>query len=359
MSDLTQLLHEMLRQRASDLHLTIGIPPQMRVDGKIVASSDPPLSNDDIRGMVFSILTEEQKKKLESDLELDLSFGVKGLSRFRANVFFQRGALAMAIRSIPFYIPSFEELGIPSVMTTLCEKPRGLILVTGPTGSGKSTTLAAMIDWINGHQQKHIITIEDPIEYLHSHKNCIVNQRELHADTYSFKKALRSALREDPDIVLIGEMRDLETIEAALTISETGHLTLATLHTNSCIQSINRIIDVFPPHQQNQIRTQLSFVLEGILAQQLIPKQLEDGRVLALEILIPNSAVRNQIRENHIHHIYSIMQAGQAKHGMQTMNQALFNLYQKRIISKGNALGRSTYPEELANMIQNTQVRMI
>ncbi len=359
MTDLTQLLHEMLHKRASDLHLTIGIPPQMRVDGNIISSSYSPLTNENIRDMVFSILNEGQKKKLESELELDLSFGVSGLSRFRANIFFQRGALAMAVRRIPFYIPSFEELGIPSIITKLCEKPRGLILVTGPTGSGKSTTLAAMIDWINAHQNKHIITVEDPIEYLHTHKKCIVNQRELHADTYSFKKALRSALREDPDIVLIGEMRDLETIEAALTISETGHLTLATLHTNSCIQSINRIIDVFPPHQQNQIRTQLSFVLEGILAQQLIPKQLEDGRVLALETIIPNSAVRNQIRENHIHHIYSIMQAGQAKHGMQTMNQALFNLYQKRIISKGNALGRSTYPEELANMIQNIQVRMI
>jgi len=359
MTDLTQLLHEMLHKRASDLHLTSGIPPQVRVDGNIIPSSHPPLTNDAIRNMVFSVLNEDQRKKLDAELELDLSFGINGLSRFRANIFFQRGAMAMAVRSIPIYIPTFEELGIPSIVTTLCERARGLVLVTGPTGSGKSTTLAAMIDWINTHHHKHIITIEDPIEYLHTHKQCIVNQRELHADTHSFHHALRSALREDPDIVLIGEMRDLETIEAALTISETGHLTLATLHTNSCVQSINRIIDVFPPHQQNQIRTQLSFVLEGILAQQLIPRQLEEGRALALEILIPNAAVRNQIRENHIHHIYSIMQAGQARHGMQTMNQALFDLYQKGIISKENALAYSTYPEELANMVQNTLVRMI
>ncbi|MGA1864233.1 MAG: type IV pilus twitching motility protein PilT [bacterium] len=359
MIDLTQLLHEMLHKRASDLHLSTGIPPRMRVDGKIISSSYPPLAKEDIKDMVFKILNEDQREKLESELELDISFGINELSRFRANIFFQRGALSMAIRSIPFYIPSFEELGLPSIITALCEKPRGLILVTGPTGSGKSTTLAAMIDWINNHQHKHIITIEDPIEYIHNHKKSIVNQRELHADTYSFKKALRSALREDPDVVLIGEMRDIETIEAALTISETGHLTLATLHTNSCIQSINRIIDVFPPHQQNQIRLQLSFVLEGILAQQLIPKQLEDGRTLALEILIPNPAVRNQIRDNQIHQIYSIMQAGQAKHGMQTMNQSLFNLYSKRVISKENAISRSTDTEELANMIQNNQVRII
>jgi twitching motility protein PilT len=332
----------MLIKRASDLHLSTGIPPRMRVDGKIISSSYPALTNEDIRDMVFSILNEDQRRKLESELELDISFGINELSRFRANIFFQRGALSMAIRCIPFYIPSFEELGLPSIITSLCEKPRGLILITGPTGSGKSTTLAAMIDWINTHQHKHIITIEDPIEYIHTHKKSIVNQRELHADTYSFNKALRSSLREDPDVVLIGEMRDIETIEAALTISETGHLTLATLHTNSCIQSINRIIDVFSPHQQNQIRTQLSFVLEGILAQQLIPKQLEDGRILALEILIPNPAIRNQIRENQIHHIYSIMQAGQAKHGMQTLNQSLFSLYEQRIISKENALGRST-----------------
>ncbi|MBN2374166.1 type IV pilus twitching motility protein PilT [bacterium] len=359
MTDLICLLNEMLNQRASDLHLTIGAPPKFRVDGKVISSSCPPLNNEEIKGMLYGLLNEGQKAKLESEMELDFSFGINGLSRFRANIFFQRGAIAAAIRSIPCYIPSFEELGIPPVVTKLCERPRGLILVTGPTGSGKSTTLAAMIEWINNNQHKHIITIEDPIEYLHTHKKSIVNQREVHADTYSFKNALRSVLREDPDIVLIGEMRDLETIEAALTISETGHLTFATLHTNSCVQSINRIIDVFPPHQQNQIRTQLSFVLEGILAQQLIPKQLEEGRALAIEVLIPNAAVRNQIRENQIHHIYSIMQAGQAKHGMQTMNQALFNLFDKRIISKENAIGHSLYTEELINIIQNTHVKTI
>lgn len=359
MPELIYLLQEMINKRASDLHLTTGTPPKYRIDGKIVSSHYSPLTNEEIKEMVYSILSDVQKKKLETHLEIDLSFGISGLSRFRSYIFFQRGALAMAIRSIPFYIPSFKELGIPQIITKLCGKTRGLILITGPTGSGKSTTLAAIIDWINSYQNKHIITIEDPIEYLHTHKKSIVNQREVHADTYSFKKALRSVLREDPDIVLIGEMRDLETIEAALTISETGHLTLATLHTNSCVQTMNRIIDVFPPHQQNQIRTQLSFVLEGILAQQLIPKQLEDGRVLAMEILIPNEAVRNQIRENQIQQIYSFMQAGQTKHGMQTMNQSLFNLYQKNIISKENALGHSTYPEELIDIIQNLYVRMI
>lgn len=359
MPDLICLLEEMIEKRASDLHLTTGTAPKFRIDGKIISTIYSPLSHEEIQEMVQAILDDNQMKKLETHLEIDLSFGVSGLSRFRANIFLQRGALAMAIRSIPFYIPSFKELGIPPIIMKLCEKPRGLILITGPTGSGKSTTLAAMIDLINTYQNKHILTIEDPIEYLHTHKKCIVNQREVHADTHSFKKALKSVLREDPDIVLIGEMRDLETIEAALTISETGHLTLATLHTNSCIQSINRIIDVFPPHQQNQIRTQLSFVLEGILSQQLIPKQLEDGRVLAIEILIPNEAVRNQIRENQIQQIYSFMQAGQAKHGMQTMNQALLNLYQKNIISKENAMGHSTYPEEFADMIQNSYVKVI
>ncbi|MDP2278483.1 MAG: type IV pilus twitching motility protein PilT, partial [Nitrospirota bacterium] len=284
--------------------------------------------------------------------ELDLSFGVKGLSRFRGNVFMQRGAVAGAFRTIPFQIKTFQELGLPEIVNDLIKKPRGLILVTGPTGSGKSTTLATMVDRINSERQDHIITVEDPIEYIHNHKKSLINQREVNADTSSFKNALKYVLRQDPDVVLIGEMRDLETIEAALTVSETGHLTLATLHTNSAVQTINRVIDVFPPHQQEQIRTQLSFVLEGILAQQLIAKKSGQGRVLAMELLIPNPAIRNLIREDKVHQIYSMMQTGQARFGMQTMNQSLFDLYTRGFLSYEDAIGRSSVPEELITMLQ-------
>ena len=357
MADINELLASMFHERASDIHLTSGIPPQMRVDGKIIPMSYPALVEADTKEIANSIFNEEQKQKFEKFHEIDLSFGINGLSRFRVNVFHQRGAVALAIRSIPFDIPSFEELGIPSVITELCQKSSGLILVTGPTGSGKSTTLAAMIDWINTHYHKHIITVEDPLEYLHTHKNCIVNQREIHTDTLSFYTALRSVLREDPDIVLIGEMRDLETIEAALTLSETGHLTFATLHTNSCYQSISRIINVFPPYQQNQVRSQLSFVLQGVISQQLIKKKCGVGRALALEILIPNSAVRNLIRENQIHQIYSILQTGQNKYRMQSMNQSLFDLFLKKNISKESAFARSSFPEELKQWIERTENR--
>ncbi|MGA1868746.1 MAG: type IV pilus twitching motility protein PilT [bacterium] len=355
MPDIYQFLEAMFHEGASDLHLTTGSPPQVRVDGKIRALSYAAFSGSDTGEMATCILNEEQKKKLEKYHEIDISFGINGLSRFRANIFYQRGAIAMAIRCIPFIIPSFEELGLPPIIAELCEKPHGMILVTGPTGSGKSTTLAAMIDRINNTHNKHIITVEDPIEYLYSHGKCIVNQREVHTDTPSFHTALRSVLREDPDIILIGEMRDLETIEAALTLSETGHLTLATLHTDSCYQSINRIINVFPPHQQNQVRLQLSFVLQGIISQQLIPKKDGIGRVLALEILIPNAAVRNLIRENQIHQIYSMIQAGQSKHNMQSMNQSLFDLFLKGKISEESALVRSNFSEELKQWIQRKE----
>ncbi|MBI5180664.1 MAG: type IV pilus twitching motility protein PilT, partial [Nitrospirae bacterium] len=294
---------------------------------------------------------DAQKHRFEEDNELDLSFGLKGLSRFRANIFMQRGAVSAAIRTIPFKILSFQELGLPPIVNELSKKPRGLVLVTGPTGSGKSTTLAAMIDKINSEKYHHIITIEDPIEYLHQHKKCVVNQREVNADTKSFKAALKYVLRQDPDVILIGEMRDLETIEAALTISETGHLTFATLHTNSAAQTINRIIDVFPPYQQAQVRAQLSFVLEGIMSQQLIPKASGTGRALCLEILIPNPAIRNLIREDKVHQIYGMMQTGQTKFGMQTMNQSLFELYSRKLISYEEAIGRSSVPEELIAMI--------
>src|SRR5512145_155996 len=296
MVSLHELLKEMIEKGASDLHITTGTAPMLRVDGEITAVKNiEPLGAADTKRVCYSILTDAQKYKFEEEDELDLSFGVKGLSRFRANIFMQRGAVAAAIRTIPFKILSFEELGLPRIVSELCDKPKGLILVTGPTGSGKSTTLAAILNKINAERAEHIITVEDPIEYLHHHQKCIVNQREVHADTKSFKLALKYVLRQDPDVVLIGEMRDLETMEAALTVSETGHLCFATLHTNSCLQSINRIIDVFPQHQQPQIRAQLSFVLEGVVSQLLLPRAGAPGRVMAMEIMIPNPAIRNLI----------------------------------------------------------------
>lgn len=350
-ANLYELLQLMIERGASDLHITTGSPPQLRINGKLTPVSSTPLAASDTKQMCYSILTESQKQRFEEENELDLSFGVKALSRFRANIFIQRGAVGAAIRSIPFSLKTFEDLGLPPVVGELVKKARGLILVTGPTGSGKSTTLAAMIDKINTDRQEHIVTIEDPIEFIHNHKMCIVNQREVHADTKSFKNALKYILRQDPDVVLIGEMRDLETIESALTISETGHLTFATLHTNSSIQTINRIVDVFPAYQQPQIRAQLSFVLEGVLSQQLLPKKDGKGRVLAAEVMIPNPAIRNLIREDKIHQIYSVMQTGQNKFGMQTMNQSLFDLLTRGQISKDDAIGRSNQPDELISMI--------
>ncbi len=352
MATLYDLLKIMIEKGASDLHITTGSPPRVRVDGRLIPLDHPQLTPSDTKTLCYSVLTDAQKHKFEENNELDLSFGVKGLSRFRGNVFMQRGAVAGAFRTIPFQIRTFQELGLPEIVNDLVKRPRGLILVTGPTGSGKSTTLAAMVDRINSERQDHIITVEDPIEYLHPHKKCLINQREVNADTVSFKAALRYVLRQDPDVVLIGEMRDLETIEAALTVSETGHLTLATLHTNSAVQTINRVIDVFPPHQQEQIRTQLSFVLEGILAQQLISKKSGHGRALAVELLVPNPAIRNLIREDKIHQIYSMMQTGQTRSGQQTMNQSLFELYTKGLLSYEDAIGRSSVPEELITMLQ-------
>ena len=352
MASIYDLLKIMTEKGASDLHITTASPPRLRVDGKLVPLDHPPLTPVDTKSLCYSILTDAQKHKFEENNELDLSFGVKGLSRFRGNIFMQRGAVAGAFRTIPFEIKTFKDLGLPEVVNDLVKKPRGLILCTGPTGSGKSTTLAAMVDRINAERYEHIITVEDPIEYLHGHKKCLINQREVNADTSSFKAALKYVLRQDPDVVLIGEMRDLETIEAALTVSETGHLTLATLHTNSAVQTINRVIDVFPPHQQEQIRVQLSFVLEGVLSQQLIAKKSGKGRVLAIELLVPNPAIRNLIREDKIHQIYSMMQTGQSKFGMQTMNQSLIELYTKGHISYEDAIGRSPVPDEIITMLQ-------
>ncbi|MDA8083184.1 MAG: type IV pilus twitching motility protein PilT [Nitrospiraceae bacterium] len=352
MGSIYDLLKIMIEKGASDLHITTGSPPRLRVDGKLIPIDAPSLNPPDTKALCYSILTDAQKHKFEENNELDLSFGVKGLSRFRGNIFMQRGAVAGAFRTIPFEIKTFQDLGLPEIVNDLVKKPSGLILVTGATGSGKSTTLAAMVDRINSERHDHIITIEDPIEYLHGHKNCLINQREVNADTSSFKMALRYVLRQDPDVVLIGEMRDLETIEAALTVAETGHLTLATLHTNSSVQTINRIIDVFPPHQQEQIRVQLSFVLEAILSQQLIPKKSGKGRCLAIELMVPNPAIRNLIREDKIHQIYSSMQTGQSKFGMQTMNQSLAELYSRGLISYEDALNRSSIPDEMTTMLQ-------
>jgi twitching motility protein PilT len=351
MANLHQLLKELIDKGGSDLHITTNSPPQIRVDGKLEPMSLPALSPVETKQLCYSVLTEAQKHKFEEENELDLSFGVKGLSRFRGNVFIQRGAVAGVFRVIPYKILTFEELGLPPVVKELAAKPRGLVLVTGPTGSGKSTTLASIIDRINMDRREHIVTVEDPIEYLHPHKGCLVNQREVGADTRSFKNALKYILRQDPDIVLVGELRDLETIESALTVAETGHLCFATLHTNSCVQTINRIIDVFPPYQQTQVRTQLSFVLEGVLSQTLIPRVGGTGRILALEVMIPNPAIRNLIREDKIHQIYSQMQVGQEKFGMQTMNQSLISLVSRRLISLDDALGRSSDPDEFKQMM--------
>ncbi len=353
MANLHQLLKAMIEKGASDLHITTSSPPQLRIDGKLHPLKMPPLSPPETKQLCYSILTDAQKHKFEENNELDLSFGVRGLSRFRANIFTQRGAVAGAFRSIPYKIKTFDDLGLPPVVTELTKRPRGLILVTGPTGSGKSTTLATVIDKINTERSEHIVTIEDPIEYLHPHKGCVVNQREVGADTSSFTTALKYILRQDPDVVLIGELRDLETIEAALTVAETGHLAFATLHTNSCVQTINRIVDVFPPYQQSQVRAQLSFVLEGVMSQSLLPRANGPGRALALEIMVPNAAIRNLIREDKIHQIYSQMQIGQEKFGMQTMNQSLAGLYHKRLISMDDALHRSSDQDELRKLIND------
>ena len=349
---LPDLLKKMTDLGGSDLHLSTNTSPQVRVHGHLAPLPGfPALTPSDTKRLAYSVLTDAQKHRFEENLELDFSFGLKGMSRFRANIFNQKGAVGAVFRAIPYEIKTFEALGLPSVVSDMCKKPRGLILVTGPTGSGKSTTLASMIDKINVERHEHIMTIEDPIEFLHNHKGCVVNQREVAADTHSFGAALRTALRQDPDVVLVGEMRDLETIEMALRIAETGHLTFATLHTNSAYSTINRIIDVFPAGQQSQIRTQLSLVLEGIMCQTLLPKTTGDGRVMALEILVPNAAIRNLIREDKIHQIYSMMQTGQDKFGMQTFNQSLATLYHKKQISLEAAMQRSSNADELKELI--------
>jgi len=356
MVTLHKLLEEIVEQNASDLHITAGVPPQFRIDGEIRATSYEPLTPEQTEQMIYSVLREDQRKRFEQTRELDLSFGVKGLSRFRMNVFLQRGVVAGAIRMIPYAIPPFDKLKLPPVVKTFSDLPNGLVLVTGPTGSGKSTTLAALLDRINDTRAGHIITVEDPIEYIHTHKRCIVNQREVNADTASFPDALKYILRQDPDVILIGEMRDLETIQAALTIAETGHLVFATLHTNSTFESINRMVDVFPSNQQKQVLSQLAFVLKGVVTQQLIPRRGGSGRINVSEVLLCTPGVSAVIREGKTHQIYSLMQAGQ-KYGMQTMSQALFAAYVNKQISLENALGRSSNRQELEAMIQKSDPR--
>jgi len=349
---LPELLKMTVDLHGSDLHLTTNTPPQVRVHGKLQRLNMPDLTPTETKALAYSVMTDVQKKRFEETLELDFSFGIRGIARFRSNVFNQRGAVGAVYRLIPEQIKSFRDLGLPAVLATLAERPRGLVLVTGPTGSGKSTTLAAMLDKINDERHEHILTIEDPIEYIHQHKGCLVNQREVHSDTHGFAEALRAALREDPDIVLIGELRDLETTESALRIAETGHLTFGTLHTNSAAQTINRIIDMFPAHQQSQIRTQLSLVLEGVVCQSLLAKADGTGRTVALEILVPTPAIRNLIREDKVHQIYSSMQAGQEKLGTQTFNQSLVTLYMQRLITLETAMTASSLKDELTEMIK-------
>jgi twitching motility protein PilT len=349
--NLRTLLEEMIERGASDLHVTAGERPKLRVDGHITDSNaDFILTPKDCLQLTYSILTENQKKRFETEDELDFSFGIQNLARFRGNVYRQRGCVALAVRQIPFKILTFEELRLPPIIQKLAERPRGLVLVTGPTGSGKSTTLAAMLDKINKERKGHILTIEDPIEFIHRHQGCMVNQREVGSDTQSFGRALKYALRQDPDVILVGELRDLETIQAALTIAETGHLCLATLHTNSAAETINRVIDVFPSHQQSQIRAQLGFVLEGVVTQQLLPKSRGRGRSMACEIMVCTPAVRACIRDDKVHQIYSIMQAGK-KHGMQTLNDSLYQLYMQREVTLEECLKHTSDPAEFLRMV--------
>jgi twitching motility protein PilT len=355
---LPELLKKMTEMGGSDLHLATGAPPHVRVDGRLRPLREfPPLTPEDTRRLAYSVLTADQKQHLEDQLELDFSFGIGGLARFRGNCFNQRGTVGAVFRGIPFRVRSFDDLGLPAVLKTFCRKARGLILVTGATGSGKSTSLAAMIDQINCERQAHILTIEDPIEFLHDHRNCLVNQREVHSDTRSFAVALRAALRQDPDVVLLGELRDLETMEAALSIAETGHLTLGTLHTRSAASTVHRVIDVFPVHQQSQIRAQLALVLEGIVCQALLPRATGSGRALAMEVMVPNAAIRNLIREDKVHQLESAMQMGREKFGMQTFNQSLAALVLSGQIERRPALETSTNPDELRQMLARVSHR--
>ncbi|MDE2038873.1 MAG: type IV pilus twitching motility protein PilT [Elusimicrobia bacterium] len=350
MSELFLLMHE---RGASDLHLTVGAPPMLRIDGQLVPTPFEKLTHETSQTLVFSLLTEQQRQRYEANNELDLAFGLKGIGRLRVNIYRQRGSVGAAVRAIPAQFKTFEEIGLPQSIYDIIKIPKGLILVTGPTGSGKSTTLASMIDYINEHRTGHIVTVEDPIEYVHSHKKSIVNQREVGQDTESFAASLKHVLRQDPNVILIGELRDLETISAALTIAETGHLVLATLHTNDCAQTINRVIDVFPQHQIEQVRVQLSFVLQAVICQQLLVHASGQGRVLAAEILMATSAIRNLIREQKIEQVQLAIQTG-GKFGMQTMNQSLADLYRRQRATLQEVMAHSLDPEDLRRLLQRT-----
>ena len=350
MIQVEELCQQMIEHNASDLHLAVGVSPQLRIDGELFPMDSKPLTPDVTKNLAYSILTERQIKEFEGEKELDMSFGIKGLSRFRVNLYLDRGSVTVAIRTIPYEIPTFEELGLPKAVREMAERPQGLVLVCGPTGSGKSTTLAALIDKINVERRCHVVTIEDPIEYLHTHKSCIVNQREVYVDTHSFTASLKHILRQDPDVIMIGEMRDLETMEAALTVAETGHLVFATLHSNDATQSITRVVDVFPAHRQLQVRMQLSFVLEGIIVQKLLPKKNQNGRALALEIMVPTPGIRSLIREEKLQQVYSAISTGGAL-GMQTMNQGLHNLYKSNQISYEQALESSMNQDDLLRLM--------
>lgn len=352
---LPALLKAMVDQDASDLHITVGTPPQFRIQGKMVKVKVDALTPQDTKELCYSVLTDAQKSEFESDLELDFSFGVKDVARFRGNIYYQKGAVGGVFRKIPIQIPTFDQLGLPAVLKEVAKRPNGLILVTGPTGSGKSTTLAAILDMLNSTEPGHIMTVEDPIEFIHPHKLCVVNQREVGADTKSFHDALKRVLRQDPDFILVGELRDVETIEMALTMAETGHLVFGTLHTNSAVQSLYRIINVFPPHQQTQVRQLLAFVLQCIVSQQLIPKSNGGGRAMAMEILIPNGAIRNLIREDKMHQIYSSMQTGQNDSGMMTMNQSLVRLVQAGALTKSDAVDAAYMPEEITKLLSGVK----
>jgi len=352
MHSLEELLQMLVDRKGSDLHISAGSAPRLRVDGQLAPVEGEKMTPEETQNLVYGILNSDQIARFEGNLELDLSFGISGLGRFRTNVFMQRGAVGAVLRIIPFEIRNMRDLSLPQKLCEkLCALPKGLILVTGATGSGKSTTLASFIDFINTEREGHIVTIEDPIEFVHRNKKCLVNQREVGSDTRSFNNALRAVLREDPDIVLIGEMRDQETIQAALTLSETGHLTFATLHTSDCVQSVNRIVDVFPPYQQQQIRTQLSFTLQAVFSQQLLQRVNSRGRVLACEVMVANAAVRSLIRDDKAHQIYSIMQTG-SREGMRTMNQSLLQLYQANLISYEEAITHTTDPDDLKRTFQ-------
>jgi len=353
--NLPTLLKTMVEQDASDLHITVGVPPEFRISGKMVKVKTDSMTNQDTKELCYSVLTDAQKSEFEKNLEIDFSFGIKEIARFRGNLFYQRNAVAGVFRRIPLTIPDFDTLRLPQVLKKVIRRPNGLILVTGPTGSGKSTSLAAMLDILNREEYGHLLTVEDPIEFVHPHKNCIVNQREVGVDTKNFASALKRLLRQDPDFVLVGELRDAETIEMALTMAETGHLVFGTLHTNSAVQSINRVINVFPPHQQTQIRQVLSFALQGVLSQQLMPKSFGGGRCMACEILIPSMGIRNLIREDKIHQIYSAMQTGQDESGMQTMNQSLVALVKNGSLSKADAIEYSFMQDELVKMLVSVQ----